>query len=160
MSNSWHRHLGIYGICRSEDRLLLIHKTGGPYTGRFDLPGGSVEPNETIIETLHREFLEETGVVVTPLRSIGTKDFLVPWVREGYAHTHCHHIAGLFEVAYESGDPSESPRIDDSLGAEWVPISQIDADQASPLVMAALDWIRHGVLDWRTKRYDSWEMKA
>lgn len=160
MERAWHRHLGIYGICRKDGRLLLIHKSRGPYAGRFDLPGGSPEPNETIIETLQREFAEETGVIIAPVRSLGTKDFVYPWVREGYGHSHCHHIAALFEVAYVSGDPSASPRIDDSNGAEWVELGRIHADNASPLVMEAADWIRHGHLDWRTRTYEVWALKG
>lgn len=45
----WHRHLGAYGICYEDGKLLVIRKKGGPYTGRYDLPGGSLEPVVAIL---------------------------------------------------------------------------------------------------------------
>ena len=34
-------HIGIYGICIIDNKLLCIKKARGPYKNRFDLPGGS-----------------------------------------------------------------------------------------------------------------------
>ncbi|MOA56407.1 hypothetical protein D3C78_1803790 [compost metagenome] len=93
--------------------MLVIHKNGGPYTGRFDLPGGSIEPNESILKTIVREFLEETGISIRVLSNIGTKDFIVPWKRSNFDHTHCHHIAVFYEVIRMSGSIEESPNIGD-----------------------------------------------
>ena len=36
-----HRAFGCYGILTWHDDLIVIRKHGGPYTHRFDLPGGS-----------------------------------------------------------------------------------------------------------------------
>ena len=55
------RHLGVYGVIINEDRILLVKKSRGAYTGKLDLPGGSFEHGETPIETLKREISEETG---------------------------------------------------------------------------------------------------
>ena len=52
-------HIGIYGICIKDNRLLCIKKEKGPYRNRFDLPGGSQKGNEGFTETLIREFKEE-----------------------------------------------------------------------------------------------------
>ena len=54
-------HIGIYGICIRDNKLLCIKKERGPYKNRFDLPGGSQKENEGLTETLVREFQEETG---------------------------------------------------------------------------------------------------
>jgi ADP-ribose pyrophosphatase YjhB (NUDIX family) len=61
MEEKWHKHLGVYGICIHEGKILLIHKIGGPYANRYDLPGGRVEPNEPLVDALRREFEEETA---------------------------------------------------------------------------------------------------
>ena len=55
-------HIGIYGICIKDNKLLCIKKVRGPYKNRFDLPGGSQKENEGLTETLAREFREETGI--------------------------------------------------------------------------------------------------
>ncbi|MCM3629768.1 NUDIX domain-containing protein [Paenibacillus glycanilyticus] len=67
----WHRHLGVYGICLNEEKLLVIRKGGGPYFGRYDLPGGTVEANESLVGAMHREFLEETGLSNRNYRKFG-----------------------------------------------------------------------------------------
>ena len=48
-------HRGIYGVIRREGKILLIRKKRGPYTGLFDLPGGSPEKGESEERTLARE---------------------------------------------------------------------------------------------------------
>jgi len=59
-------HFGIYGIVfnNTKDKILLVKKTRGPYTGLYDLPGGTPEANESYDETLEREFIEEVGAQI------------------------------------------------------------------------------------------------
>lgn len=45
-----------------EDKILLVKRKGHPYIGRYALPGGFADENETIEETAKRELMEETGV--------------------------------------------------------------------------------------------------
>ena len=45
-----------------EDQLLKI------YRHHWDLPGGRIEPGETVEEALVREFLEETGLLIVKAR--------------------------------------------------------------------------------------------
>ena len=49
-NEKWHRHLGAYGICLYDEKLLVIQKGSGPYIGRYDLPGGTVESHESLTE--------------------------------------------------------------------------------------------------------------
>ena len=58
----WERRIGVYGICINADGLLVIDKRLGPYRGRYDLPGGSIETGESLFEAMHRELAEETGL--------------------------------------------------------------------------------------------------
>lgn len=36
-----YKQLGAYGLVISEGKILLIKKSGGPYDGKLDLPGGN-----------------------------------------------------------------------------------------------------------------------
>ena len=48
---------------RAGDRLLCARRSAPPrLAGRFELPGGKVEPGEQPIDALHREIAEELGV--------------------------------------------------------------------------------------------------
>ncbi len=158
-SQIFHRHLGVYGVCIKGNKLLVIHKKGGPYTGRYDLPGGSIEKNESILTAIEREFIEETGIQIKILSLIGTKDYIFPWQRYNFEHTHCHHISILYAVDYLAGDIRESPNIDDSLGAEWIEITDINLENSSPLVVEARQWVEHGEIKIETKKYDEWMIK-
>ena len=55
----------IYGILFSGDKILLSKQFDG-----YDFPGGGAYLHETIEQTLKREFWEETGFKVKPLKII------------------------------------------------------------------------------------------
>ena len=46
------------------DRVLVAQRSGGPYDGLWEFPGGKVEPDESQLAALSRECAEELGVVV------------------------------------------------------------------------------------------------
>jgi 8-oxo-dGTP diphosphatase len=75
------RRIGVYGICRDGDRLLLVRASATTLTpGVWQLPGGGVGHGEGPHEALLREFGEETGLDVTVdgLHLIRTDFFVHP----------------------------------------------------------------------------------
>jgi 8-oxo-dGTP diphosphatase len=46
------------------DFLMTTRPTGKAYAGYWEFPGGKLEANETVIEALRRELIEEIGVVI------------------------------------------------------------------------------------------------
>src|SRR5262245_19611789 len=50
------------GVVVGPEGLLLVRMAYGPTKGRYMLPGGIVEPGETLDAAVVREVLEETGV--------------------------------------------------------------------------------------------------
>lgn len=48
------KHLGAYGIVIKDEKILLIKKCRGPYLGKLDLPGGTVEFCERVEDALKR----------------------------------------------------------------------------------------------------------
>ncbi|MFN7130136.1 MAG: NUDIX domain-containing protein [Brevundimonas sp.] len=52
------------------DGLIACVRVERPAGAYFDLPGGAVDGEETEVEALVREFVEETGLGVTPLNRI------------------------------------------------------------------------------------------
>lgn len=151
---NWHRHFGVYGICTREDKLLVIYKDGGPYTGRYDLPGGSFEKNETINDCIVREFIEETGITIKLENSIGVVDLVVPYVYKEYSHI--HHVALMYTTCHLCGDIEDAPNIDDSMGATWVSLDHINASNSSPLIIEAKNYLLHGEMTLGCTKYETW----
>lgn len=58
--------LAASGVVRDDaGRFLLVQRRYPPEAGRWSVPGGRVEPGETLPQAVAREVLEETGIVVT-----------------------------------------------------------------------------------------------
>lgn len=57
------------------DRLLLKRASRGVSKGKWNAPGGKIEPGETAEESARRETLEETGLTVGEMRFHGTLEF-------------------------------------------------------------------------------------
>jgi 8-oxo-dGTP diphosphatase len=53
------------------DRVLVAQRAGGPYDGRWEFPGGKVEPGESDLTALVREIGEELGTVIEPREFLG-----------------------------------------------------------------------------------------
>ena len=53
------------------NKILLIKRNTVPFKGYWALPGGRVDPGETVEQTIVREVKEETGLDVTIERKIG-----------------------------------------------------------------------------------------
>ena len=48
----------------AENRVLVIERGQPPGEGLWSLPGGKLEPNETLAQAVAREVREETGLIV------------------------------------------------------------------------------------------------
>jgi ADP-ribose pyrophosphatase YjhB (NUDIX family) len=62
--------VGAFGLMEEAGRVLLVRERrvlDGVPCDCWDLPGGGVEPGEALIETLTREFEEETGLLTEPI---------------------------------------------------------------------------------------------
>lgn len=60
------KHIAIGAVVfNDQNQILLVRRTEGDFLGGYyEIPGGGVEDTETIIDSLHREILEETGLKV------------------------------------------------------------------------------------------------
>lgn len=130
-------HFGVYGVIIKNDKILLIKKARGPYTGLYDLPGGSQEIGETYQETLVREIDEETGLKVISatnerFRSIIFSDFTKASGEKGVLQ----HNAILYDVKIK-GNIKTGGDERDSNGAVWVDIKDLNEKNATPYALMA-----------------------
>jgi 8-oxo-dGTP diphosphatase len=54
-----------------QNKILLIKRSTPPFVGYWALPGGRVDPGETVEQTIVREVKEETGLDVTVVSKVG-----------------------------------------------------------------------------------------
>ena len=73
------KHIGSYGLILDNDRIVLIKKVGGPYGGKLDLPGGTIEWGENPEITLVRELEEEVGIKVTDYELFDGNSITFEW---------------------------------------------------------------------------------
>ncbi|MBM3662191.1 MAG: NUDIX domain-containing protein [Actinobacteria bacterium] len=101
-------------IVISDDRLLMVRRGHGPGAGEWSVPGGRVEPGETLAEATVRELLEETGID-------GVCGPFLGWVER--IDTERHHVILDFTVVV---DPREEPAAgSDVTEAAWVPLAEV-----------------------------------
>jgi len=60
----------VFGLVERDGRLacVRVERGEGSY---FDLPGGAIDGDETEVQALVREFVEETGLTIEPIDRIG-----------------------------------------------------------------------------------------
>lgn len=60
MSNIIIRGSGVLIVAKKTQRILLLLRAGSSFENCWGLPGGKLEPNETLLMSARRECLEET----------------------------------------------------------------------------------------------------
>lgn len=128
------KHVGCYGIIRKDNKVVLIRKARGAYTGKLDLPGGGIEYGETPEETLKRELLEEVGVEVSSYKLKKAITHYEIWQVDNDLKEDLSHYAIIYEVNIENDNSIKAtPDGLDSLGAAWYDIDKLDEKDLSPL---------------------------
>jgi 8-oxo-dGTP diphosphatase len=133
-----------------EGRALLLRRSPGDFLGGlWDLPGGRLEPGETILDTLRREVVEETG-----LRSgaasgfVGSFDYLSASGRR----------VRQFNFVVSTGPGEPRLRSGEHDAAAWVGLEEVAdcgaSGEVKRILLEALRWgsrtrpVREGIPSW------------
>ena len=151
-------HIGIYGICIKDNRLLCIRKEKGPYRNRFDLPGGSQKENEGLTETLVREFKEETGYQIKNYRNCRVYDIFVEETNRTV-----HHIMVFYDVDvnFEQQDKVLEKLVDelnDSSGIYWIDLEKLDISNVSPVILKLVQELSNDEAILEKVVYNNWKI--
>jgi mutator protein MutT len=138
-----YKQLGAYSLILENDKILLIKKNGGPYDGKLDLPGGTIEFGERPIEALKRELIEETGIEVTKVELFDTDSVTFNWQYKEDVIVTVHHIGIFYKVLEYVNEIKKDIKIDeindDSLGANFYDISSLNKDNLSLIAIMELE---------------------
>jgi 8-oxo-dGTP diphosphatase len=126
-----------FAVVARATMIALVRITRDGHAPYYDLPGGALESGETAEQAVVREFAEETGLVILPVRRLGQADqFLIK--TDGAA---ANNRSVLFEADLMREDPSL--KIEDDHELVW-----LDADEAlrrlrhDSHAWAVLAWLR------------------
>ncbi|MBW3536225.1 MAG: NUDIX hydrolase [Actinobacteria bacterium] len=95
-------------------RLLMVRRGRGPAAGDWSLPGGRVEPGETLAEAVVRELEEEAGIE-------GVCGPMIGWVER---IDDDHHFV-ILDFSVDVLEGTEPVAGDDAAEARWVPLEEI-----------------------------------
>lgn len=97
----------------SQSMILLIQRKSDPFAGKWALPGGFVNMDETLLEACQRELFEETGLKDVKLDQFYTFDAIDRDPRQRtFSTVFCGRI----------GEAAPLHASDDAAKADWFPI--------------------------------------
>jgi 8-oxo-dGTP diphosphatase len=109
--------LTVDAVWVDRDRLLLVRRGRPPFRGMWALPGGFVEPTETVEAALARELREETGLRGRAGSIVGV-----------YSGPDRDPRKPTTTIAFlVRGRASRPVAADDAAGAAWVPLRDLGA---------------------------------
>lgn len=131
-------HVGSYGVIIRDRKIALIKKARGGYKGLYDLPGGGIEHDETPLEALTRELMEEIGVSIIKAELLDAVSKTFKWDVNDELIQDLHHIGILYTVEIEGNELKTDADGLDSLGGEWIDIDKVKEEDVSPFTWMAL----------------------
>ena len=138
-----HKHIGAYALIIKNNKILLIKKVTGPYDGKLDLPGGTIEFGETPEETLKRELLEETGIEAIKYQLFDANSVVVTWKYQDNTDIKTNHLGFFYKILNYKNEIKKEIAIDqvndDSLGAEFYNIDELTKDKLSAIAILELE---------------------
>ncbi len=128
----------VTALIRDEDgRILLVQHV----EGRWQLPGGAIDPGERPAAAMQRECLEEAGITVEPIRIAGV--YGGPEYTITYANgDEAGWVVTVFEARIGAGDPSASD--DETQAVGWFRPDEIEALELAPSTRETLQCLLVG----------------
>ena len=118
-------------------KVLLVKRGGEPYKGKWALPGGFLQNDETAMEGALRELREDTGLAASAVVELGV-----------FSDPNRDPRERVITIAfYALVKPSEVVGVDDADEAAWFPIDELPqlAFDHADIINAAMERIRRDI---------------
>jgi 8-oxo-dGTP pyrophosphatase MutT (NUDIX family) len=126
----------VAALIRGDDgRILFVQHV----EGRWQLPGGAVDPGERPAAAMQRECREEAGIAVDPIRIAGV--FGGPEYRITYANgDETGWVVTVYEARIVAGDPA--PSDDETQAVGWFSFDELAGLELAPSTRETLRALR------------------
>lgn len=131
MPHHWPQ-LGVGAIVCHQEKILLVLRGREPARGQWAIPGGKVQPGESLQAAVAREILEETGVMIRPAELACRFEFIE---HDDDGTLRFHYVVLDFFADYLSGEPRAG---DDAAAARWVDFAELEGLPLNPATREAL----------------------
>lgn len=136
----WYPHVTVAAVVERDGKFLLVRERAESGELVYNQPAGHLEENESLLQAVERETLEETGWHITPRAILGLRLYTAPG--NGVSYLRCCFIADPL-----SHDPERT--LDEGIEeAVWLSEEEILARREqlrSPLVWEAIADYRRGL---------------
>jgi len=121
--------VGAYGILLKGKSVMVVQS----YLPLWEFPGGGVEPGETLLEALRREFLEEARINIKPVKFVLEREcfYLSPTGKI------FHSFQNFFLVK------TIDTKIDIKTNAEWILINSLTTKNMKKSALDALTSLKN-----------------
>lgn len=122
---------GAYGVALLNSKILVVQQKQGVHQGKFDLPGGGIEPGETIEEALHREFQEEVGMSFSSMMPLCNLTAMTEDIEKS---TYLHQIGLIYKIENICKIEHQNPELD----FFWIEVEECAKLNLTPFLQRAL----------------------
>lgn len=144
------KHIGSYGLILDSDKIVLIRKVGGPYDGKLDLPGGTIEWGEKPENALIREIEEEVGIRIIDYDLFDGNSVTFEWTHKGEIEQG-HHLGFFYRIKKYKNEIKSNILIndqnDDSLGAQFYDIKELHKSDLSYIAILEIERLGYKIAD-------------
>lgn len=124
-----------YGIALDGKGRVLLGRS--VFHGLWELPGGAVEPWETLTEGLAREYQEETGLQPVVGEPVGFDEAFIAFFQYPF-----HSLRFFYRVTVDPTQPL-APQAGEIQELQWVPVATLTDEALAhgqlPFILRALD---------------------
>ena len=124
--------LGVSACVWRDGRVLIIQRAKPPLAGIWSLPGGHVEPGETVLAAAHRELTEETGIEARLQHLAGLYDLIR---RNEAGGISLHYVIACYTGLWQSG---EAVAASDAMAVDWANPGEFGGMVFTPNVKEAI----------------------
>ena len=131
--------LAVSGAIIRQDKVLIVRRAKPSFNGLYTLPGGVVEPGETLDAALRREVMEEIALPIEPVAFAGHREIIV---HDADGRVARHFVVMAFACRWIKGEPVLN---DELAEARWMEPAEIatlkTTDGLAEIVAAAFEKI-------------------